>query len=116
MVEVGGIAAERLRQLIERIERLEDEKAALAADVREIYAEAKAVGFDAKVMRLIIRLRKMDTADQQEMEALIDTYKHARGMEKRAIKGSERYHEPANQIRCSLRHRHEGFRNCGLMR
>ena len=81
MVEVGGIAAERLRQLIERIERLEDEKAALAADVREIYAEAKAVGFDAKVMRQIINLRKMDTADQQEMEALIDTYKHALGME-----------------------------------
>ena len=76
-----SIAAERLRQLIERIERLEDEKAALAADVREIYAEAKAVGFDAKVMRQIIRLRKMDTADQQEMEALIDTYKHALGME-----------------------------------
>ena len=81
MVEVGGIAAERLRQLIERIERLEDEKAALAADVREIYAEAKAVGFDAKIMRQIIRLRKMDTADQQEMEALIDTYKHELGME-----------------------------------
>ena len=81
MVEVGGIAAERLRQLIERIERLEDEKAAMAADIREIYAEAKAVGFDAKVMRQIIRLRKMDTADQQEMEALIDTYKHALGME-----------------------------------
>ena len=81
MVEVGGIAAERLRQLIQRIERLEDEKAALAADIREIYAEAKAVGFDAKVMRQIIKLRKMDTADQQEMEALIDTYKHALGME-----------------------------------
>ncbi len=81
MVEVGGIAAERLRQLIERIERLEDEKAAMAADIREIYAEAKAVGFDAKVMRQIIKLRKMDTADQQEMEALIDTYKHALGME-----------------------------------
>ena len=81
MVEVGGIAAERLRQLIERIERLVDEKAALAADIREIYAEAKAVGFDAKVMRQIIKLRKMDTADQQELEALIDTYKHALGME-----------------------------------
>ena len=81
MVEVGGIAAERLRQLIERIERLEDEKAALAADIREIYAEAKAVGFDSKVMRQIIKLRKMDTADQQELEALIDTYKHALGME-----------------------------------
>ena len=81
MVDVGGIAAERLRQLIERIERLVDEKAALTADIREIYAEAKAVGFDTKVMRQIIKLRKMDMADQQEMEALIDTYKHALGME-----------------------------------
>ncbi len=81
MVEVGGIAADRLRQFIERIERLEEEKAAMAADVREVYAEAKAVGFDPKVMRQIVKLRKMDTADQQEMEALIDTYKHALGME-----------------------------------
>ncbi|MDP6831188.1 MAG: DUF2312 domain-containing protein [Alphaproteobacteria bacterium] len=81
MVEVGGIAADRLRQFIERVERLEEEKAALAADVREVYAEAKAVGFDPKIMRQIVKLRKMDTADQQEMEALIDTYKHALGME-----------------------------------
>ena len=81
MVEVGGIAADRLRQFIERIERLEEEKAALASDVREIYSEAKSVGFDPKVMRQIVKLRKMDTADQQEMEALIDTYKHALGME-----------------------------------
>jgi|TARA_B100000315_G_C14019691_1_gene338258 uncharacterized protein (UPF0335 family) len=81
MVEVGGIAADRLRQFIERIERLEEEKAALASDVREVYAEAKAVGFDPKVMRQVIRLRKMDSADQQEMEALIDVYKHALGME-----------------------------------
>ncbi len=81
MVEVGGIAADRLRQFIERIERLEEEKAALASDVREVYAEAKAVGFDPKVMRQVVRLRKMDAADQQEMEALIDVYKHALGME-----------------------------------
>ncbi|MBT3532921.1 MAG: DUF2312 domain-containing protein [Rhodospirillaceae bacterium] len=81
MVEVGGIAADRLRQFIERIERLEEEKAALASDVREIYSEAKSVGFDPKVMRQIVKLRKMDTADQQELEALIDTYKHALGME-----------------------------------
>ena len=81
MVEVGGIAADRLRQFIERIERLEEEKATLASDVREVYSEAKAVGFDPKVMRQVVRLRKMDTADQQEMEALIDTYKHALGME-----------------------------------
>ncbi len=81
MVEVGGIAADRLRQFIERIERLEEEKAAMASDVREVYAEAKAVGFDPKVMRQIVKLRKMDTADQQEMEALIETYKHALGLE-----------------------------------
>ena len=81
MVEVGGIAADRLRQFIERIERLEEEKAAMASDVREVYAEAKTGGFDPKVMRQIIKLRKMDSADQQEMEALIDTYKHALGME-----------------------------------
>ncbi|MBT3371996.1 MAG: DUF2312 domain-containing protein [Rhodospirillaceae bacterium] len=81
MVEVGGIAADRLRQFIERVERLEEEKAALASDVREVYAEAKSVGFDPKIMRQIVRLRKMNEADQQEMEALIDTYKHALGME-----------------------------------
>ena len=81
MVEVGGIAADRLRQFIERVERLEEEKAALASDVREVYAEAKEVGFDPKIMRQIVKLRKMDSADQQEMEALIDTYKLALGME-----------------------------------
>lgn len=81
MVEVGGIAADRLRQFIERVERLEEEKAALAADIREVYAEAKSVGFDPKIMRQIVKLRKMNDADQQEMEALIDTYKHALGME-----------------------------------
>ena len=81
MVEVGGIAADRLRQFIERIERLEEEKAALASEVREDYSEAKAVGFDPKVMRQVVRLRKMNEADQQEMEALIDVYKHALGME-----------------------------------
>ena len=81
MVEVGGIAADRLRQFIERVERLEEEKAALSADVREVYAEAKSVGFDPKIMRQIVKLRKMNSADQQEMEALIDTYKHALGME-----------------------------------
>ena len=81
MVEVGGIAADRLRQFFERVERLEEEKAALASDVREVYAEAKSVGFDPKIMRQIVRLRKMNEADQQEMEALIDTYKHALGME-----------------------------------
>jgi uncharacterized protein (UPF0335 family) len=59
MAEVGGIAAERLRSFIERIERLEEEKAALAADIREVYAEAKSTGFDVKTMRQVIRLRKL---------------------------------------------------------
>ena len=81
MVEVGGVAADRLRSFVERIERLEEEKQALAGDIREVYSEAKAVGFDPKVMRQVVRLRKMDPADQQEMEALIDVYKHALGME-----------------------------------
>lgn len=81
MADVGGIAADRLRSFIERIERLEEEKAALAADVREIYAEAKGVGFDPKIMRQVIKLRKLDKAELQEQDALLDTYKHALGME-----------------------------------
>lgn len=81
MAEVGGIAGERLRAFIERIERLEEEKAALAADVREVYAEAKATGFDVKTMRQLIRLRKMDRSDRQEQEHLLDLYKRAIGLE-----------------------------------
>jgi len=81
MAEVGGIAGERLRAFIERIERLEEEKAALAADVREVYAEAKATGFDVKTMRQLIRLRKMDRSDRREQEHLLDLYKRAIGLE-----------------------------------
>ena len=81
MAEVGGIAAERLRAFIERIERLEEEKAALAADIREVYAEAKSTGFDAKTMRQVIRLRKMDRDDRQAQEHLLDLYKQALGLE-----------------------------------
>ena len=81
MAEVGGIAAERLRSFIERIERLEEEKAALAADIREVYAEAKSTGFDVKIMRQVIRLRKMDRDDRQEQEHLLDLYKQALGLE-----------------------------------
>jgi uncharacterized protein (UPF0335 family) len=80
MNDVGGIGAERLRSFVERIERLEEEKAALTADIREVYAEAKGNGFDTKVMRQVIRLRKMETADRQEQEALLDLYKRAIGM------------------------------------
>jgi len=80
MNDVGGIGAERLRSFVERIERLEEEKAALTADIREVYAEAKGNGFDTKVMRQVIRLRKMETSDRQEQEALLDLYKRAVGL------------------------------------
>lgn len=79
-VEAGGIAADALKSLIERIERLEEEKKALADDIKDIYAEAKSTGFDAKIMRQVIRLRKMDENDRQEQEALLDVYTHAIGM------------------------------------
>ena len=80
MADVGGIAADRLRTLIERIERLEEEKAALAGDIREVYGEAKGSGFDTKIMRQIVKLRKMDKADLQEQETLLDLYKRALGL------------------------------------
>lgn len=76
----GGIAADRLRSFIERIERLNEERAALGADIREVFSEAKGAGFDAATMRELIRLRKMDAADRAEREALLDTYKQALGM------------------------------------
>jgi len=80
MTEVGGITAEQLKAYVERIERLEEEKAAIAGDVREVYAEAKANGFDVKIMRQVVRLRKMDSQDRDEQEALLDLYKRALGM------------------------------------
>ena len=80
MAGKGGIAADRLKSFIERIERLEEEKAALAADIREVYAEAKGTGFDTKIMRQIIRIRRMDKADRQEQEELLVLYKRALGM------------------------------------
>jgi uncharacterized protein (UPF0335 family) len=73
-------SATRLKSFIERIERLEEEKAGIAADIKDVYAEAKGTGFDVKVMRQIIRLRKMETADRQELEELLDLYKQALGM------------------------------------
>lgn len=74
---VNGVSGERLKAFVERIERLEEEKAALAGDIREVYSEAKGTGFDIKVLRQIIRLRKLDKADRQEQEALLDTYMRA---------------------------------------
>ena len=72
-----SIAADELRLLIERIERLEEEKKGIADDIRDVYAEAKARGYDAKIMRQIVRLRKMETHDRQEMDAILETYRAA---------------------------------------
>jgi uncharacterized protein (UPF0335 family) len=80
MADVGGIAGDRLKSFIERIERLEEEKKALANDIKEVFAEAKGNGFDTKIMRQVIRLRRMDKDDLDEQEALIDVYKRALGM------------------------------------
>ncbi len=76
----GTIAGEQLRSLIERIERLEEEKSTLTADIKEVYAEAKGTGFEPKIMRQIVRLRKMDSSDRQEQEALLDLYRGAVGL------------------------------------
>jgi len=80
MADSGGIAADHLKSFIERIERLEEEKAAIAGDIKEVYAEAKGTGFDTKIMRQIIRLRKMEPNDRQEQEELLDIYMRAVGM------------------------------------
>lgn len=78
--EVGGIAAERLRSIIERVERLEEEKRALSSDVKDIFAEAKSAGFDVKVIRQVIRIRKQEPAEVEEQETLMDLYRRALGM------------------------------------
>jgi uncharacterized protein (UPF0335 family) len=80
MPDVGGIAGDRLKSFVERIERLEEEKKALANDIKEVYAEAKGNGFDVKIMRHVIRLRRIDKDDLDEQDALIDVYKRALGM------------------------------------
>ncbi|MFZ2004277.1 MAG: DUF2312 domain-containing protein [Stellaceae bacterium] len=80
MPDVGGIAGDRLKSFVERIERLEEEKKALASDIKEVYAEAKGTGFDVKIMRQVIRLRRMDKDDLDEQETLLDVYRRALGM------------------------------------
>lgn len=81
MSDIGGVAADRLRSFIERIERLEEEKAALAVDIREVYGEAKAGGFDTKTMRQVVKLRKIDQNDRQEQQSLLQLYCSALGMQ-----------------------------------
>lgn len=78
--EVKTLAADRLRSLIERIERLEEEKKELQSDIRDIFAEAKSAGFDVKAMRAVLKLRKMNVADRDEQEILVETYRKALDM------------------------------------
>lgn len=78
---VAGIAGDRLKSFIDRIERLEEERKAIGDDIREVYSEAKGTGFDVKVIRLLIRLRKMDTADRREQEEILTLYLRAMDME-----------------------------------
>ena len=76
---VTTVAADRLRSFLERVERLEEDKAAIMEDIKEVYGEAKGEGYDTKILRKIIRLRKMDRAERQEQEALLDLYLSALG-------------------------------------
>ncbi len=73
------VAGERLRSFLERVERLEEEKAAIVGDIKEVFAEAKGEGYDVKILRKVIRLRKMDRAERQEEEALLELYLAALG-------------------------------------
>ena len=77
----GTVAADQLRLFIERIERLEEEKRAFADDIKDVYAEAKANGYDKKIMRQVVRLRRMETHARQEADALLETYRQALGLE-----------------------------------
>lgn len=77
---IGQTAKEQLRSFVERIERLEEEKAALAGDIKDLFAEAKSSGFDTKALRTVIRLRKQDATERRDQEAVLATYMHALGM------------------------------------
>lgn len=76
----NSVAGNALKSFVERVERLEEEKKGLADDIRDVYAEAKGNGFDTKILRKVVRLRKMDAEKRQEEEALTETYLHALGM------------------------------------
>ena len=80
MSDSPGVARDQLRSIVERVERLEEEKKAIADDIKEVYAEAKANGFDTKTLRTVVRLRKQEAAERQEQEAMLDLYMHALGM------------------------------------
>ncbi len=79
-VQTGGIAADRLRSIVDRVERLEEERKGLTEDIKDIFCEAKSAGFDPKVLKQVIRLRKLDPAEVEEADTLTDLYKRALGM------------------------------------
>ncbi len=78
--KVGGVAVDQLRSIIGRVEKLEEEKNNISADIREVFAEAKGNGFDTKAIRTIVKLRKMDASEREEQETILDTYRRALGM------------------------------------
>ena len=78
--KAGPISADRLKSFVERIEKLEEERKAIGGDIRDVYSEAKGVGYDVKTMRKVVSLRRVDAAQREEEETLLDTYKHALGM------------------------------------
>ena len=80
MSKFGGVAADQLRSIIERVEKLEEEKANIGADIREVYAEAKGNGYDVKALRSVVKLRKIEASERQEQAAVLETYMHALGM------------------------------------
>lgn len=80
MTDPGGVAADQLRAFVERIERLEEEKKVIADDIKDVYAEAKGNGFDVKILRTVISLRKKQPHEREEEEAVLDLYMHALGM------------------------------------
>ena len=80
MTNSGGVAADQLRAFVERIERLEEKKKSISDDIKDVYAEAKGNGYDVKVMRQVVRMRKQDSNERQEMDALLDLYLHSLGM------------------------------------
>lgn len=79
--DVGGVSGQRLKSFIERVERLEEEKSAIAEDIKEVYGEAKATGFDVKIIRQVIKLRKMEIEKRREEDQILELYKAAIGME-----------------------------------
>jgi uncharacterized protein (UPF0335 family) len=83
--DLGGVAPDQLKSIIERIERLEEDKQAIADDIKEVYAEAKANGFDVKILRQVVRIRKQDRNERLEMEALLELYLSALGMDRSGL-------------------------------